>query len=160
MATRSKISSLLLEQIYDCDVWFDLPLTNEFRMLMARLEIPVSGWTCLRTKDDKIRQCSMKVKLCYSRSGVADCYRVGLGLYVVDHAWQAKRIARPSRHGREMEVTHPCKCKKSMSPCGPWFASSSRQWKQSSCQHPSSQGPWRQRGPWRRASCQQLWEAL
>jgi hypothetical protein len=26
-----------------------LPLTNEFRMDMARLEIPVSGWTCLRT---------------------------------------------------------------------------------------------------------------
>lgn len=32
MATRSKMS-----------------LTNELRMLMARLEIPVSGWTCLRT---------------------------------------------------------------------------------------------------------------
>jgi hypothetical protein len=32
VATRSKMS-----------------LTNEFRMLMARLEIPVSGWTCLRT---------------------------------------------------------------------------------------------------------------
>lgn len=26
-----------------------LPLTKEFRMDMARLEIPVSGWTCLRT---------------------------------------------------------------------------------------------------------------
>jgi len=25
------------------------PLTKEFRMDMARLEIPVSGWTCLRT---------------------------------------------------------------------------------------------------------------
>jgi len=32
VATRSKIS-----------------LTNEFRIDMARLEIPVSGWTCLRT---------------------------------------------------------------------------------------------------------------
>jgi hypothetical protein len=32
VATRSKIS-----------------LTKELRMLMARLEIPVSGWTCLRT---------------------------------------------------------------------------------------------------------------
>jgi hypothetical protein len=32
VATRSKMS-----------------LTNEFRMDMARLEIPVSGWTCLRT---------------------------------------------------------------------------------------------------------------
>jgi hypothetical protein len=29
-----------------------LPLTNEFRMDMARLEIPVSGCTCLRTVDD------------------------------------------------------------------------------------------------------------
>ena len=26
------------------------PLTNEFRMDMARFEIPVSGWTCFRTK--------------------------------------------------------------------------------------------------------------
>lgn len=25
------------------------PLTNEFRIDMARFEIPVSGWTCLRT---------------------------------------------------------------------------------------------------------------
>jgi len=32
VATRSKIS-----------------LTKEFRIDMARLEIPVSGWTCLRT---------------------------------------------------------------------------------------------------------------
>ena len=28
----------------------DSPLTKEFRMDMARLEIPVSGWTCLRTE--------------------------------------------------------------------------------------------------------------
>jgi hypothetical protein len=33
VATRSKMS-----------------LTKELRMLMARLEIPVSGWTCLRTE--------------------------------------------------------------------------------------------------------------
>ena len=26
-----------------------IPLTKELRMDMARLEIPVSGWTCLRT---------------------------------------------------------------------------------------------------------------
>ena len=32
-----------------CD---DLPLTKEFRMDMARFEIPVSGWTCLSTVDD------------------------------------------------------------------------------------------------------------
>lgn len=30
----------------------DLPLTKELRMDMARLEIPVSGWTCLRTVKD------------------------------------------------------------------------------------------------------------
>jgi hypothetical protein len=30
----------------------DIPLTKEFRMDMARLEIPVSGWTCLSTADD------------------------------------------------------------------------------------------------------------
>jgi hypothetical protein len=35
VATRSKMS-----------------LTKELRMLMARLEIPVSGWTCLRTRED------------------------------------------------------------------------------------------------------------
>lgn len=27
----------------------NIPLTKEFRMDMARVEIPVSGWTCLRT---------------------------------------------------------------------------------------------------------------
>jgi hypothetical protein len=31
-------------------VWIDIPLTNELRMDIARLEIPVSGWTCFRTK--------------------------------------------------------------------------------------------------------------
>lgn len=31
-----------------------LPLTKEFRMDMARLEIPVSGWTCLRTVDSTL----------------------------------------------------------------------------------------------------------
>ena len=39
------------------DLWMheaieDLPLTKEFRMDMARFEIPVSGWTCLRTGND------------------------------------------------------------------------------------------------------------
>jgi hypothetical protein len=40
VATRSKMS-----------------LTNEFRMDMARLEIPVSGWTCLRTRNKNISTC-------------------------------------------------------------------------------------------------------
>ena len=29
-----------------------ISLTNELRMAIALLEIPVSGWTCLRTKED------------------------------------------------------------------------------------------------------------
>lgn len=32
----------------------DIPLTKEFKMDMARLEIPVSGWTCLRTADNGV----------------------------------------------------------------------------------------------------------
>jgi hypothetical protein len=31
----------------------NIPLTKEFRMDMARVEIPVSGWTCLRTGGEK-----------------------------------------------------------------------------------------------------------
>lgn len=31
-----------------------LPLTKEFRMDMARLEMPVSGWTCLSTIEDTL----------------------------------------------------------------------------------------------------------
>jgi hypothetical protein len=38
----------------------DVPLTNEFKMDMARLEIPVSGWTCLRTRGAKTRQSWMR----------------------------------------------------------------------------------------------------
>ena len=47
-----------LEDVWvDCQYWtrlldaieICLPLTKELRMDMARLEIPVSGWTCLRT---------------------------------------------------------------------------------------------------------------
>jgi hypothetical protein len=48
VATRSKmsgrVSTRTIYQEYDA-----LPLTNEFKIDMARLEIPVSGWTCLRT---------------------------------------------------------------------------------------------------------------
>ena len=29
-----------------------LPLTNEFKIDIARLEIPVSGWTCFNTTDN------------------------------------------------------------------------------------------------------------
>jgi hypothetical protein len=51
VATRSKMSRTKVS--FECAGWKwdcdDIPLTNEFRMDMARLEIPVSGWTCLRT---------------------------------------------------------------------------------------------------------------
>jgi hypothetical protein len=35
-------------------VWIDIPLTNELRMDIARLEIPVSGWTCFKTKARRV----------------------------------------------------------------------------------------------------------
>lgn len=35
--------------IRDSEGRVDSPLTKELRMDMARLEIPVSGWTCFRT---------------------------------------------------------------------------------------------------------------
>ncbi len=31
---------------------FNIPLTNELRIDMARFDIPVSGWTCLRTETE------------------------------------------------------------------------------------------------------------
>lgn len=30
----------------------NIPLTKEFRMDIARVEIPVSGWTCFRTGEN------------------------------------------------------------------------------------------------------------
>jgi hypothetical protein len=42
--TRRAMTRVRRVGLDDC-----LPLTKEFRMDMARLEIPVSGWTCLRT---------------------------------------------------------------------------------------------------------------
>ena len=32
-----------------------IPLTKELRMDMARFEIPVSGWTCFRTRNPNVR---------------------------------------------------------------------------------------------------------
>lgn len=56
-------------------------------------------------------------------------------------------------------TTHPCRCRRSMSPCEPWCASSCHRWRRSSFRHPSSPEPWKRlRGPWRRASCQRPWE--
>jgi hypothetical protein len=34
-----------------------IPLTNEFKIDIARLEIPVSGWTCLRTAIEESVKC-------------------------------------------------------------------------------------------------------
>jgi hypothetical protein len=61
LVVGSKLGSLSGNALED--VWFevrmivfrdgrrrDLPFTKELRMDMARLEIPVSGWTCLRTE--------------------------------------------------------------------------------------------------------------
>ena len=54
VATRSKMSGRWSQNLMEIwDGWgdLDLPLTKEFRMDMARFEIPVSGWTCLRTRE-------------------------------------------------------------------------------------------------------------
>lgn len=50
VATRSKISAYN-SQIVSLRTWISvpLPLTKEFKMDMARFEIPVSGWTCFNT---------------------------------------------------------------------------------------------------------------
>jgi hypothetical protein len=53
VATRSKISGM--NEYFGYERKIDrnrIPLTKEFRIDMARLEIPVSGWTCLRTVED------------------------------------------------------------------------------------------------------------
>ena len=56
VATRSKMSGWESQnQVMELDGRADegnLPLTKEFRMDMARFEIPVSGCTCLRTAND------------------------------------------------------------------------------------------------------------
>jgi len=51
VATRSKMSRRILAYIQYVGgrIKYYIPLTNEFRIDIARLEIPVSGWTCLRT---------------------------------------------------------------------------------------------------------------
>lgn len=51
VATRSKMSERYQYEISAKWIFHDIPLTKEFRMDMARLEIPVSGWTCFRTAD-------------------------------------------------------------------------------------------------------------
>ena len=50
VATRSKISGGSMRYSKASELGNHIPLTKELRMDMARLEIPVSGWTCLRTR--------------------------------------------------------------------------------------------------------------
>jgi len=115
VATRSKMS-----------------LTNEFRMLMARLEIPVSGWTCLRTGE-------MRQQIMLDGSGC-----------IGGHCNSCNRARDAS-----MAETHPCRCTRSRSPSWSWCASSSRQReRRSSCQPPSSQ-----RVPFQPGPCRRWWES-
>ena len=50
VATRSKISETRIKSMKALVTVGHVPLTKELSMDMARLEIPVSGCTCLRTK--------------------------------------------------------------------------------------------------------------
>src|SRR6478752_3054105 len=52
--------------------------------------------------------------------------------------WRCKSVnALPKQDAIEMGIgTHPCRCKKSRSPCGSWSASSCHQRRQASCQQP------------------------
>ena len=51
-ATRSKMSDGMMSDMVGKgrQAGQNLPLTKELRMDMARLEIPVSGWTCFKTR--------------------------------------------------------------------------------------------------------------
>ena len=51
VATRSKISTCNQMAQSKSVRHGHVPLTNEFKIDMARLEIPVSGWTCFSTID-------------------------------------------------------------------------------------------------------------
>lgn len=157
VATRSKMSEKRVSRL-NMKIklgWSDIPLTKEFKMDMARLEIPVSGWTCFKTKSGGLVNVEWKTRLDVDM-------RVGEGR--VDwkrerHAADAPGVVEKTR--LEKTGAYLCRCMRSRSPCASWCASSSRQLRQSSCQLPSSQrGPWRQ-VPWRRASSRQrLWEAF
>lgn len=58
VATRSKISvgysQIMSSKIDRLD---PLPLTKEFKIDMARFEIPVSGWTCFNTRKETRQYC-------------------------------------------------------------------------------------------------------
>ena len=57
MATRSKMSIFHVRCAGTLWMGWGLPLTKEFKIDMARLEIPVSGWTCLRTESSNVSKC-------------------------------------------------------------------------------------------------------
>ena len=54
VATRSKMSDKYVSVKDGNGNRIRIPLTKEFKMDIARLEIPVSGWTCLRTNIGKV----------------------------------------------------------------------------------------------------------
>lgn len=55
MATRSKISNSAINPGSNRSVLCKSPpFTKEFKIDIARFEIPVSGWTCLRTKQNML----------------------------------------------------------------------------------------------------------
>ena len=53
VATRSKISGERVSTIMRNGIRDPIPLTKEFRMDIALLEIPVSGWTCFKTRIER-----------------------------------------------------------------------------------------------------------
>ena len=60
VATRSKMSGGWLEVKTGGGTGRSIPFTNELRIDIARLEIPVSGWTCFNTAKKRVS----KSKLC------------------------------------------------------------------------------------------------
>ena len=54
VATRSKMSGAWLEIRTNGGTGRGIPFTNELRIDMARLEIPVSGWTCFNTAKKRV----------------------------------------------------------------------------------------------------------
>lgn len=104
-----------------------ISLTNEFRMAIALLEIPVSGWTCLRTAGVREPKGGKSEAIAYPyrcRTSMSPC---------------ASSCASSSRHQQAQLAC--CSCLQSSWQCPSWRAPC-RQWRRE---------PWRQ---WRRAGYQ------
>lgn len=119
------------------------PLTNEFRIDMARFEIPVSGWTCLRT--GKMLALVVQAK--------------NTPHHVMSHAKkdEPRPGNQPGRQGDAIlggdesgrERTHLCRCRTSRSPFWSWSASSCHPSRPPSSFQPPSSRP----GPFRPGPC-------